>query len=198
MEKIVLYQDGLLLFFNSFFIDADKAMLIPLVLGAALIDIRRHRIPNWLVASGTCFSLLYSGLSPYGIGLTASAGGWAVGLGLLLPLYAMRAMGAGDVKLMAMVGAFLGPMSAVSAVVTTLIAGGVLAIGTALYYGTARHTLQNVRFVLTNTLLAVSTGSRVQSEGAYVSAGKLPYGVAIAAGTILHLCLARYSHAILG
>jgi len=121
--------------------------------------------------------------------------GTIVGLVLLLPAYAIGGMGAGDVKLMAMVGAFLGPVSALGAVLTTLVVGGVLALTVALWRGVLRHALSNVRFVLSQTMLKTLPGG-VQLEAPPYSAGSLPYAVAIASGTLIHLIMERSGHAL--
>jgi prepilin peptidase CpaA len=92
-------------------------------------DLLAHRIPNRLTGSLLCLGCLlqfaFGGWSALG----QAALGALVGLGMLLPLYLLRAMGAGDVKLLAAIGALLGPRWALVAGINTLIAGGVLAIG---------------------------------------------------------------------
>ena len=82
-------------------------------------------LPGILI--GTSIQVLAAGVT----GLIAAAVGMALGMVLLLPFYAIRAMGAGDVKLMGMVGVFLGP-SEVLSVAVTFMAGGVLALLVAL------------------------------------------------------------------
>jgi prepilin peptidase CpaA len=91
-------------------------------------DLLAHRIPNRLTGSLLCagFALqfAFSGWS----GLAQAALGGVVGLAMLLPFYLLRAMGAGDVKLLAAMGTLLGPQWALVAGIYTLIAGGVLAM----------------------------------------------------------------------
>ena len=179
-------------------IEIKLALLMAFVAVAAGFDLKSRRIPNWLVLVGLASSFIvqilfnssgsFSGFKAWGRGLL-------VGFGPFLPLYLLHAMGAGDVKLMAMVGAFLGPVSALGAVLTTLVVGGVLAIAVALWRGVLRHTLGNIRFVLTQTMLKTLPGG-VQLEAPAYSAGSLPYAVAIAAGTLIHLILERSGHAL--
>lgn len=179
-------------------LEIKLALLVVLVAVAAGFDLKSRRIPNWLVLMGLIASFIFqilfnssgsfSGFKAWGLGLL-------VGFGLFLPLYLLRAMGAGDVKLMAMVGAFLGPVSALGAVLMTLVVGGVLAIAVALWTGVLRHTLGNIRFVLTQTMLKTLPGG-VQLEASAYSAGSLPYAVAIAAGTLIHLIMERSGHAL--
>ncbi len=180
---------------GSFFIEGHLVLLIMLVLIAAWFDIKSRRISNWLVLSGLIASL--GSHIMFGNDIFAMWGlGFLAGLGMFLPLHLLRAMGAGDVKLMAMVGAFLGPVSIVGVVLMTLIAGGALAIAVTLWSGTLRHTLKNIRFMLTHTLFNTLHGGGLQIEAPPVSACNLPYAVAIAAGTFIHIFLVRSGHAL--
>lgn len=168
------------------------AILLILVTVAAGFDLKSRRIPNWLVLVGLVASLIlqitfssfnsFHSFKDWGYGLL-------VGFGLFLPLYMLRAMGAGDVKLMAMVGAFLGPASALGAVLTTLVAGGMLAIVVALFSGFLLQTIANIRTVLTLGMYKTLTGGGIQLEAMPASAARLPYAVAIAVGTLIHVIL---------
>ena len=167
-------------------------VLIGLLVLAAVSDIQTGRIPNWLVLIGTIYAVTYSAfypIYPRDMGLLVALGGLAVGFASLLPGYLLRVLGAGDVKLMAMVGAFLGTWGAVEAVLASLIAGGLLALALAAYSGRLVHMLRNVAMVFRGTLLGVSTGVGGLALPGGTSAGRMPYGVAIAAGTIGHLML---------
>lgn len=181
--------------FGDLFTEVNVATLVTLLGVAVWFDIKARRIPNWLVLTGLMASLgiqlLLSGgsFSAWGLGLLA-------GFGLFLPLYLVRAMGAGDVKLMAMVGGFLGPAGAAGVVLTTLVAGGILAVGVALWSGALRHTVANVRILVTQTIFKTLHGGSAQMDALPASAGDLPYAVAIAAGTFVHLVLVRSGHAL--
>ena len=170
--------------------DPRFAVLTMLLALAAYIDIRKHRIPNLLILAGLCFAIPYGGLHPASAGsngwLFASAG-CLVGLFSLLPLYLLRAMGAGDAKLMAMVGAFVGPLGAFCAALATLVAGGMLAIAVLLWKRRVRRALRNVYQLVTTNLLTAPAGSLDFTISGADSTGKLPYAVAIAAGTLTYL-----------
>lgn len=102
--------------------------LLAVVAVSTASDLAEHRIPNALLLPALLVALglhLIAGGMPAAI---HSLGGFVVGFAFLLPLYLMGGMGAGDVKLLAVAGAFLGPWGALIAGIVTLIAGGVLAL----------------------------------------------------------------------
>ena len=126
-------------------------ILLLLLFAAAWHDIQTRRIPNALVFPGAVAGLLCNALLPQSLGgleMLDCVAGLAVGLGLLLPLYLMRAMGAGDVKLMAMTGAFLGARGVTGALLYVLLAGGVLALGVAWHRGMLRKLLRKLKMML--------------------------------------------------
>ncbi|SEN88417.1 prepilin peptidase CpaA [Nitrosospira multiformis] len=178
--------------------------LLLLLLAAAWSDIRTRRIPNILVFPGAIAGVLWHVLLPQemgGLGFLGSLAGGGTGLALLLPLYMLRVMGAGDVKLMAMVGAFLGARETVGALLCVLLAGGVLALIAALCEGKLRVLWRNLNVMLLGTLAGgTMTGLFVSGKAgegiggdAAESAGALPYGVAIAAGTTVYLAMTRWN-----
>jgi prepilin peptidase CpaA len=172
--------------------DLRTGVLMGLLLIAAVGDIRTGRIPNWLVLAGILYALAYNALNPpyrHDIGILFALGGLAVGFAVLLPAYLFRVMGAGDVKLMAMVGAFLGTWATVGAVLATLLAGGVLALALALRHGRLATMLRNVVMVFRGAVMTLPSGVGALTVDASTSAGRMPYGVAIAAGTIGYLVL---------
>jgi prepilin peptidase CpaA len=94
-------------------------------------DIRSRRIPNAVVALGMLAGAAVA-LSPGGIGIDRAAAGIVGGLLAFMPLHLLRLMGAGDVKLMSAVGAFVGWPGAVVIAVYALVAGGLISIGVAI------------------------------------------------------------------
>lgn len=197
MNNIILFQDGLVLFLGKYFIEIPLAIALLLLATAVVFDVKSHRIPNWLVFSGALVGLAYHALSSHGMGVMASLQGLAVGLVAFMPFYLLRAMGAGDVKLMAMVGAYLGPASAFGAVLTVFIAGGVLAMAAAVRNNALPRLHENLRFIMADMSMKMMAGGAAQVDAIPVSAGKLPYAIAIAAGTAMHIFLVRTGHALL-
>ncbi len=189
--------------------NANLAPLLPaLVLGALLAlalwhDLRSRRIPHLVVLLGALAGLALNALlapgagllrAPFGgLGAPAALAGLGVGLAALLPMYLLRAMGAGDVKLMAMVGAFLGPRAALDATLWTLLAGGALALAAALWSGRLPALLSNTYHMLMHLLLRTLARAGGGIDAPAAASGRLPYAVAIACGTLLHLLLA-YLH----
>lgn len=106
-------------------------------------------------------------------------------------MYWLRAMGAGDVKLMAMVGAFLGPSEVLGVVLATFVAGGVMALAVVLWSRQLANLLQNIKLVLLGGLVKLSAGKLPLMNDLPVSVGKLPYAVAITVGTLGHLVWQR-------
>ena len=183
---------------HSFWTFSPAMVLWGLLAAAVWHDVRRRRIPNRLVFSGALLGVLLNSVALPGVtpaGPWLALGGLAVGLGLLLPMYALKALGAGDVKLMAMVGAFLGPRPAVFAVLCSLLAGGVLALAVALCQGTLRQALANARQLLLQGWLRAAAGEVPRVGAPSVAGGNLPYAIAIAAGTAISLALAAGGHA---
>jgi prepilin peptidase CpaA len=146
---------------------------------AMVVDIRTRRIPNVLTASmaGLGVGLAAAGIS--GISLGASIFGFVLGLALMMPGHVLGATGAGDVKLMAAVGAIVGPGLVVSAFLCTAIAGGLLAVAVAVRRRRLAATIAG-----TTRLVAAPTEARQQIETAKASS-RFAYGPAIAVGSVL-------------
>jgi prepilin peptidase CpaA len=165
-------------------------LLAVMLLSAVIADLRSRRIPNTLVLAGLMLAFIVHSIA-LGTGSAPLAGpswwaplaGLLTGLALLMPLYLLHATGAGDVKLMAMVGAFIGVQPVLTATLYTLLAGGLLSLVFMLGRGVAAQTLANVRFLLTDWALRASSGQGARLAPLQTTAARLPYAVAIALGT---------------
>jgi prepilin peptidase CpaA len=160
--------------------------LLWLVLQAAVTDLAVRKVPNVLVLAGLLLALvLHCRLGPDGAWLSAWLAGMLVGFFLFLPLYILRGMAAGDVKLIAMVGAFAGPSVVCSIAAASIVAGGVLGLVLMAACGRWRQGMHNLRLLLTVLALrmaGIPAPPLVLPAGA--SVGGMPYAVAVAAGTV--------------
>jgi prepilin peptidase CpaA len=170
--------------------DVRMLALVALLGVAAVSDWRSYRIPNWLTFGGALFALIYGTLAARtpAAGAMSAFGGLGVGFAAMLPFYVIGIMGAGDVKLMAMSGAFLGPEQTLMAVLCTFIAGGVAALVFAIHRRRVGHMLANVKTaaqgIVFSSLVGLRPSGGVRTEQ---SVGKLPYGICIAAGTVVEV-----------
>nr|WP_217346616.1 A24 family peptidase [Noviherbaspirillum sp. L7-7A]MBV0881084.1 A24 family peptidase [Noviherbaspirillum sp. L7-7A] len=166
--------------------DTRSMVLLLLLTIAAVIDYRTFRIPNWLTFSGMVFGLGYSLLNPgtTSHGVLWSLTGLGFGFAVMLPMYMLRVMGAGDVKLMAMAGSLLGLEATFYAVLCTFIVGGVASIGFAATHRVLGKMLANIRDIARLAAMSIAGGMRPDIRvHAAQSVGRLPYGVSIAIGT---------------
>jgi prepilin peptidase CpaA len=161
----------------------DHLVVSGTVLTAAAIDVRTHRIPNILTFGSAALALLYHAWSGGVSGLGTGAGGWAVGVALFLPMFLLRGMGGGDVKLLGAVGAWLGVKGVLYAGLYSVLAGGILALIIGAMHGYLGKAFANIW-----GLLGMWRTAGIQPlPGLTIedSVGpRLAYGVAIAAGTL--------------
>lgn len=172
---------------------AGSLTLLALCLALAVLsDLRQRRIPNLLVLVTLLAGLLLNALGPQpfrhnpglfsvypgAVGLGSALLGVLVALLLFLPFHLLRALGAGDVKLFAAVGAFAGPVASLNLALCVLLAGGVLAL-------VRMAAVRNSRLVMQNTLALLGqmlSGLAGSSGAGRQTAWRMPYAVAISAG----------------
>jgi prepilin peptidase CpaA len=160
-----------------------------LALAAVVCDVRTRRVPNALTFGAAGLALAYAGVSGGWPALAQSLAGLLIGLALFLPIFALGGMGAGDVKLLGSIGAWVGPSAVVSVALYGSIAGGVLAVGVALAHGYLGRALRNLWMAL-----AIWRVSGVQPIPGVTlgdaSGPRLPYAIPIAAGLAVTIWLA--------
>jgi len=151
-------------------------------------DLAERRVPNVLTMSGAVLGLAWAGLTQGGSGLAWSVAGCAVGLALFLPLFLVGGLGAGDVKLLAAFGAWLGPGGVVWAALWASILGGVMALVVAAWRGYLGRALRNVGAII-GVWWTVGPG-RIQGLTLDEAPGpRLAYALPIAAGALLAMWL---------
>jgi prepilin peptidase CpaA len=142
------------------------ACLFAFVTVVAVVDLLTKRIPNWLTITAVTLALVLNISRLGGHGVLASGAGLLTGVAAFLPFYLTGGFGAGDIKAMGAVGAFLGPKGVLVASAWTLVVGGLCALAVVVAFRRkAAHAesgwLRNAR------------------------QQRFPYGVAIALGTAL-------------
>ena len=152
-----------------------------LVIAAAVFDLRSRRIPNVLVLLGLIAAVPVQWIAHGGTaGLWLGLQGLATGIAVMLPFYLLRAFGAGDAKLMGAVGAFVGPSTVLLIALLTFFVGGLWALTLVVQRRQLRHA--------GNSMFLMCT-SFEQHKTRTTSLGRLPYGVAIALGTMATMVL---------
>lgn len=176
--------------------DPRTAVLLALLLVAAVTDYRTFRIPNWLTGGGLVFALVYTALVPpeYNASWWWGAAGALIGFLVTLPMYVLRSMGAGDVKLMTMVGAFLGITGTLYAMVFSFITAGIAAIAFAASKGVLLRMFGNVRRIMDGMAWSAIGGIRPTAQmKEQESVGKLAYGISIAIGTTVYVVAQHFN-----
>jgi len=171
-----------------------ESLLLTLVVVAAVFDVRFRRIPNWLTVSGVVLGVALNTVIGRPLAGPAFAlEGFALGFGFFFVLYLLHATGAGDVKLMAAVGAVVGPTNWLGIFVVSAVVGGIMALLLVIIRGRLKNTLWNMGFIV---------GEMTRGRAAYVDREELdvknpksmglPRGAVMAIGTIFFLAIAPH------
>jgi len=155
---------------------------------ACVSDLRTRRIPNALTFGSAIAAIAAHGAIGGADGLMTGAGGWLVGIALFFPLFALGGMGAGDVKLLGAIGAWLGPLAVFHVGIYSSMAGGVLAVAVALKAGYLRQAFRNLWGLACywmTTGLKPAPGLTLEDE----HAPKLAYAVPVFTGLLVTLWL---------
>ncbi|OZA05025.1 MAG: hypothetical protein B7X95_08095 [Methylophilaceae bacterium 17-44-8] len=163
-------------------------LLISVLLIALVTDLWKRKIYNVLVLLGLLGGLAINIHSMGTIGVIFWLKGSLLALFVFVPLYVLRGMAAGDVKLMMVVGGIVGLPLIVDVMLYVYIAGGLIALLIVLFRKQGQNLLNNLKAIMLNHLLRVRTGVNLNmSLNSTQSVGKMPYAVAIFAGTLYAL-----------
>src|ERR1700739_757354 len=157
------------------------AVLVALL--GAVTDVRSARLPNRLTYSALIAALvLRIGLLGWA-GVKSGAVGIGIAGGLFCILYVLGAMGGGDMKMMAAVGAWVGGTHVLTVLVAIALAGGVLALVAMVFN---KNLIQTVRNTVRMSLYRFTSGLQPHPEMNVQAPGsrRVPFGVAIAMGTL--------------
>lgn len=163
------------------------------VIVAAWVDGRQLRVPNRLTYPMIVAGWIYSAISYQSAGqgwltgLGWSLAGTAVGLATLLPAYSIGGMGAGDVKMMAGIGAWVHCMVTFYAFCVSAVVGAVLAVAMIVISGQGRKHWNQFLFI-TNEIMTIRNPDTLAAIAAERKSSMylLPYGIPIAIGTVIY------------
>ncbi|WP_256449078.1 A24 family peptidase [Marinobacterium weihaiense] len=162
--------------------DISTALLILVLMLAVILDWRFNKIPNWLtlclLGIGLALNYLLLPTSAVHFGLQ----GVGIGLLFLLPFYLTGGMGAGDVKLMAAIGSFIGPSAVLMAAAFSLVIGGCVAVYMILRSGELVSLYRRY-------LVMVTTRTLIPAEVGSVARRRFPFSLSIVLGTLIQLGL---------
>ncbi len=158
---------------------------------AAVIDGLKLKVPNWITFPMIVSGWVYSGIAFGWEGLLWSVLGTIVGLGLLMPAYIIGGMGAGDVKLLAGVGAWVGSTTTFYAFCVSAVIGGVIAVAMVLYRRAWQHHRDQF-WTIVNEVTTIRDADQLSAIAAERKSSMLllPYGIPIALGTIAYFAWA--------
>jgi prepilin peptidase CpaA len=166
-------------------------LTLALTILAALLDWRSRRIPNWLTVPGLLSGVVVHALIAGWHGTLFALEGASLALILLLPLVALRALGAGDWKLMGAVGAFVGPVMFLFVLLGSILASGLMAIVQVYRTGRVMETLKNmVTLVRGFFTFGLKKNPQISLDNPRLL--KLPFGVAVAAATLVCFYAANF------
>jgi prepilin peptidase CpaA len=164
------------------------AELTALAIGglACVTDLRSARIPNGLTFGAAALALLFHLLAPSGEGVAFAVLGLLAGLLVFFPFFALGAMGAGDVKLMAALGAWIGWAPTLQVALYGSLAGGVLALVVAAWHGYLRRAMRNLGTLAQHWwLVGVKPLPALTLESGHGL--RLPYALPITVGLVVTL-----------
>jgi len=165
-----------------------QVLLALVVVIAAVYDLRYRRIPNWLTLSTVLIGFGLNGFLYEWTGLRTAALGLGLAFLIYFPLYVLRGMGAGDVKLMGAVGSLVGAANWFGIFVLTAVLGGAVALILLLFKGRLLRTLSNVGYMLKELLfLRAPYMKKEELDVKNPKAFTLPHGAMIAIGSLAFL-----------
>lgn len=156
-----------------------------LVTISALTDLHKQKIPNALTLPTAILAVIFHTNAAGLEGFCYSSSGWIIGIAFLIIPYALNAMGAGDVKLLAAIGAIVGPAAVINVFFYSALVGGAYALLHRLFsqerfvfFGELFQIIKH--FILYRKLLTIKRNS--EEKGALIC-----YGLAIAVGTYIYI-----------
>jgi prepilin peptidase CpaA len=147
------------------------------------MDWRYRRIPNWLTVPGLLAGIAVNAAAAGWPGVKSSLLGAGLGLLILLPFVMIKALGAGDWKLIGAIGACLGPSRLIAVLIGSMLVAGVMALVLIIYKGRLRQAMGNIARMLQAFITLHLPGAEVSLDNP--DAVKIPFGVAVAFTVLL-------------
>lgn len=172
---------------TSFTTNGHVWVVSAILIWAAWIDGKELRVPNWMTYSMILAGLVFNGITGGWEGLGFGSYGMLIGLACLMPLYAVGGMGAGDVKLMAGIGAWLGADVTWNAFLVSVVVGGIMAICMVLWRKSWNKHFANFFMIIHEFMTIKNPGelSRIAAERKPQML-LLPYGIPICIGSLAY------------
>lgn len=169
----------------------DITLVSAVLIFAAYIDGKQLKVPNWITFPMVFSGLLYHSVAHGWAGASASLLGIGCGLLCLLPLYSIGGMGAGDVKLMAGIGAWLGAATTWNSFLVTVVVGALMAVVMVLRSGKIQHHVTQF-FHIAYEIFTIRDPKAlfVIAKDRKPTMYLLPYGIPICIGSIMYFAYA--------
>lgn len=182
---------------------ANHTLLLMLVAASGFFDLKNRKIPNKITFTGILIGILFNFITGGWMGLMQSVLGMFAGLAIFFLPFVMGGMGAGDVKLMGAIGALMGWQFSVLTALYSALVGGAMVVAYLLYKGKFKDYLTKTLVSLMKLLFHFVNQlgynekidhlqQRLTKNGQEYKKIYIPYGVAIAGGTVLVLIASSY------
>jgi prepilin peptidase CpaA len=165
-------------------------LCVVLALAAGWTDWRTRRIPNWLTVPAFLLGIAVNAYVGRWQGAKAALLGAGLGLAVLLPFVLLRALGAGDWKLVGALGAWLGPARLAAVLILAIFAAGILAVGMVIWKKRVRRTLRNIGHMLASLFTLHLPGPELSLDNP--ESTKVPFGVAVAVAVVFYVGIAGW------
>jgi prepilin peptidase CpaA len=147
---------------------------------AAFTDFRSGRIRNWLTLPGAVLGLAYHGIALGWPGLGSAALGLVAGLALLIWMYFMGSMGAGDVKFLGALGAWMGPAPVAETALLGILFGGIFAVGSLIRRRRLGDFLSRLFVFVSGLFVREMKAAPMVIDRAH----RMPFGIPLAAAAV--------------
>jgi prepilin peptidase CpaA len=156
--------------------------------GACITDVRSRRIPNVLTFGAAAAAIVFHAITGQLAGLLQSVEGWLVGAAIFFVPFALGGLGAGDVKLLAALGAWVGPLDALWIGLYTGVAGGIIALIVAAFSGYLGQAISNIWLLFSHwRVVGIRPVHEITLEGS--KGPRLAYAIPIFAGLLVNVWL---------